>query len=156
MNNNLDINYMKLALSEAKLAFKNNEIPIGCVIVTKDGEIFKSHNKKEKDFDPTSHAEINAIRKACKKLKTKFLDGATIYVTVEPCLMCASTINEARISRLVYGAKETKFGAIASKINIYDLYRSNHTVFVTGGILESDAQKLMTDFFEMKRQKLKN
>lgn len=151
INEDLDFYYMGLALKEAEIAYREGEVPIGCVIVIGD-KVFKSHNKKEHNFDPTAHAEINAIRKACKALKIKHLSEATMYVTIEPCLMCASSINEARISRLVYGAREEKFGAIASKINIYDLYRSNHTVSVTSGVRELEAKKLIQDFFASKRK----
>ena len=103
----------------------------------------------EKTKDATCHAEINAIKKACKKLDAKVLPNATIYVTVEPCLMCLGAILQARITRLVYGAKEEKFGATS----VLDNYQSNHTLLVSGGVLENEAKELMQEFFKAKRLK---
>ena len=148
MIDNLDYKYMKLALEEARNAYKEDEVPIGCVIVSGD-VVIKAHNTKEKTKDATSHAEINAIKKACKRLDAKVLDGATIYVTIEPCLMCLGAILQARIKRLVYGAKEEKFGAIS----ILNEYKSNHTLEVSGGVLEDECKELMQDFFKAKRLK---
>ena len=148
MIDKLDLKYMKLALREAKKGYLLDEVPIGCVIVS-GGVVIKAHNTKEKTKDATCHAEINAIKKACKKLDAKVLPNATIYVTVEPCLMCLGAILQARITRLVYGAKEEKFGATS----VLDNYRSNHTLLVSGGVLENEAKELMQEFFKAKRLK---
>ena len=99
------------------------------------------------------HAEIVAINKACKKLDQKFLDGCEIYVTLEPCIMCMGAIIQSRIKRIVYGAKEPKFGCLESLGNILNDYNFNHNVEVMGGILEDEASKMMKDFFKEKRNK---
>ena len=115
---NLDEKYMRIALKEAQKAAILDEVPVGAVIV-KDGKILsKGHNLREKTSDPTSHAEVNAIRKACKKLNSWRLEDATIYVTIEPCSMCAGTLLQCRIGRIVYGADDPKGGAIHSSLEL--------------------------------------
>lgn len=148
MTSKLDVKYMKLALKEAKKAYLEDEVPIGCVIVV-DDLVIKAHNTKEKQKDATCHAEINAIKKACKKLGEKVLPEATLYVTIEPCLMCLGAMLQARIKRVVYGAKEDKFGATS----ILDEYKTNHTLEVCSGLLENEAKELMQEFFKAKRLK---
>ena len=148
-----DYKYLKMAYKEALLAFSEDEVPVGCVIV-KDGKVIaKSHNKREKKQSALAHAEIIAIEKACKKLKAKFLDGATIYITLEPCLMCMGAIIQARISRVVYSANEPKFGSIVSIGNILNDYKINHHIDVTQGIMEDEVSALMKDFFSKLRKK---
>ena len=144
---------MKLALKEALKAKDKDEVPVGAIIV-KDGKILaKGHNLRESSFDPTSHAEINAIRKACKKRKSWRLEGSTIYVTVEPCSMCAGTILWARIDRVVFGAKDLKGGALGTTFNLYEMPSLNHYPKVTGGILEKECSELISSFFKNKRAK---
>lgn len=150
---NIDEHYMKLALKEALKAKDKDEVPVGAIIV-KNGKILaKGHNLRESSFDPTSHAEINAIRKACKKRKSWRLEGSTIYVTVEPCSMCAGTILWARIDRVVFGAKDLKGGALGTTFNLYEMPSLNHYPKVTGGILEKECSELISSFFKNKRAK---
>ena len=147
-----DLKYMALALKEAQIAYKNDEVPVGAVIV-KDGKVLaKAYNKREKTFDPTSHAEINAIRKACKKIGSWRLVDATIYVTVEPCSMCAGAILWARINRVVYGAKDLKGGALGTTFNLYEVKGLNHYPQITGGVMEEECSILIKDFFKKKRK----
>ena len=147
-----DDNYfMNLALREAKKAYDLNEVPIGCIITDGNKVISRAFNKREKDQSPLSHAESLAIIKACKKLSTWKLDGYTLYVTCEPCLMCTSLIYQTRIKRVVYGTKEAKFGALGSVINLND-YNFNHKVDLTTGIKESECSKILKDFFKRLRE----
>ena len=147
-----DLKYMALALKEAHIAYKNDEVPVGAVIV-KDGKVLaKAYNKREKSLDPTSHAEINAIRKACKKVGSWRLVDATIYVTVEPCSMCAGAILWARIGRVVYGAKDLKGGALGTTFNLYEVKGLNHYPQITGGVMEEECSILIKDFFKKKRK----
>ena len=120
--------YMKEALKEAKKAYKKLEVPIGAVIV-KDGNIIaKAHNLREKKQNSLAHAEILAINKACKKLESWRLDGATLYVTLEPCAMCAGAITQARIKKVCFGAKDEKNGCVGSIANIFDDINTTHKV----------------------------
>lgn len=147
-----DLKYMALALKEAQIAYKNDEVPVGAVIV-KDGKVLaKAYNKREKSLDPTSHAEINAIRKACKKVGSWRLVDATIYVTVEPCSMCAGAILWARIGRVVYGTKDLKGGALGTTFNLYEVKGLNHYPQITGGVMEEECSILIKDFFKKKRK----
>lgn len=141
------------ALKEAKKAFELDEVPVGCVIVYNDKIIARSHNLREKKKNALAHAEIIAINKACKKLKQKFLDGATLYVTIEPCIMCSGAIIQSRIKKVVYGASESKFGCCESLGNVFNDYKFNHHVEVVGGVLKDEAAFLMKSFFKEKRNK---
>ena len=153
MTNFNDDKYLKIAYKEALKAFQENEVPVGCVIV-KDGVILsRSHNMREQKKSALAHAEIIAIKKACKKENAKFLDGATIYITLEPCLMCMGAIIQARISRVVYSANEPKFGSIVSIGNILNDYKLNHHIEVTQGIMEDEVSELMKEFFTPLRKK---
>lgn len=148
-----DDKYLKIAYKEALKALEENEVPVGAVIV-KDGVILsRSHNMREQKKSALAHAEILAIKKACKKENAKFLDGATIYITLEPCLMCMGAIIQARISRVVYSANEPKFGSIVSIGNILNDYKLNHHIEVTQGIMEEEVSALMKDFFTTLRKK---
>ncbi len=134
------------AFKEAEKAFKQNEVPVGCVIV-KDNEIIaRGYNRREKSQTVFSHAEAVAIGKACKKLNSWRLEGCELFVTLEPCLMCSGAIISSRIKRLVYAAKEPKFGAHQSICNAFD-FNFNHTVEVASGVLEEKANALMKEFF---------
>lgn len=145
--------FLKEALKEAKKAYLKDEVPVGCVIVFDNKIIARGHNLRETKKNVLCHAEIVAINKACKKLDQKFLDGCEIYVTLEPCIMCMGAIIQSRIKRIVYGAKEPKFGCLESLGNILNDYNFNHNVEVMGGILEDEASKMMKDFFKEKRNK---
>ena len=144
---NEDLKYLRLAFKEAKKAYEENEVPVGCVIVYNNKVIAKAHNKREQKKLVLAHAEIEAIRKACKKTGTKFLDGATIYITLEPCIMCLGAIIQARISRICYSAKEPKHGAIEPICHVLDDYKFNTTVNVSSGLMQEDVEKMMKDFF---------
>lgn len=143
--------YMRLALKEAKKAYRKNEIPIGAVIVKDDKVIAKGHNLREKTNLATGHAEIIAIRKANKKLKSWRLDSCTLYVTIEPCPMCAGAIIQSRIKQLVYGAADIKSGSHTSVVNLFEL-PYNHKVIVEKGILENECSKIITSFFKKIRK----
>ena len=148
---NTDQKYMELALKEAKKAATIDEVPIGAVIV-RDGKIIaRGHNLREKTLDPTAHAEIVAIRKACKKAKSWRLEGSTIYVTVEPCAMCAGTILWSRIERVVYGAKDLKGGALGTTFDLYQVKNLNHYPNVTSGIMEEECAEIIRNYFKNKR-----
>ena len=151
MNNLIDEKFMAEALKEAEKSANFDEVPVGAVIV-KDGKIIaRGHNLRERSNDPTAHAEIMAIRKACKKLKSWRLEGCTIYVTIEPCSMCAGTILWTRIQRVVYGANDPKGGALGSSYNLFEVKNINHKVEITRGVLENRCAGLMTSFFRNKR-----
>lgn len=139
--------YMKLALKEAKKAYKKKEVPIGAVIVRDNKIIAKAHNLREKSNLATGHAEIIAIQKANKKLKSWRLDSCTLYVTIEPCPMCAGAIIQSRIKQVVYGAVDTKSGSHTSVINLFEL-PFNHQVRVEKGVLENECSQIVTDFFK--------
>src|SRR5438067_9747924 len=142
---------MRLALEQAGLAPALGEVPIGAVLV-QDGQVLAQvHNFREVWQDPTAHAEIVAIREAAGRLGTWRLTGATLYVTVEPCSMCAGAIIQSRISRLVFGARDPKAGACGSVFNLPDERRLNHRVEVIGGIMERESQELMQAFFKRLR-----
>lgn len=144
---------MSLAIKEAKKACLIDEVPVGAVIVKNDKVIAKAHNTREKTNDPTAHAEINAIRKACKKLNSWRLVGCTIYITVEPCSMCAGTILWSRIDRVVYGAKDIKGGALGSSYNLFQQKGINHIPTIEGGILAEECGIIIKDYFKSKRTK---
>lgn len=148
--------YMRLAIKEAEKAKKIDEVPIGAVIVKNDKVIAKAHNLREKKQQATAHAEILAIEKACRKLGTWRLEGCTLYVTLEPCVMCTGATILARIDHVIYGAKDAKGGCIESCIEMYDQQGFNHYPTYESGILEEECSKLLTDFFKEKRAKKKH
>lgn len=148
-----DEKYMKLALAEAKKAYAMGEVPVGAVIV-KDGHVIaKSHNKRQTTKNVFGHAEVLAIGKATKKLNAWILDDCTIYVTLEPCLMCAGAIIQARMKRVCYGASEPKFGALGSLTDISALPNLNHHLEVVPHILEEESSTLIKNFFRDLRKK---
>lgn len=148
-----DEKFMKAALKEAYKSFALDEVPVGVVIVKDDKIIARGHNLRETKQDPTGHAEIIAIKKASKKLKSWRLIDCTLYVTLEPCSMCAGAIMWSRIKRVVYGAKDIKGGAIGSSFNLFEQKGINHKPEVTSGVLENEASTLLKDFFKLKRKK---
>lgn len=144
--------YMAQALEEAQKAYEIGEVPIGAVLV-KDGEILsRAHNMRETTHDPTAHAEILAIRRGAQILQTWRLAGTTLYVTVEPCPMCAGAIVQARVNTLVYGAIDPKAGAVDSLMNLVQFPRFNHQVHVVPGIMEEECRDIIRRFFaELRR-----
>jgi tRNA(adenine34) deaminase len=144
--------FMEQALQEAKKAYHIEEVPIGAVIV-KDGEIIaRGHNLRETYKDPTLHAEIVAIREAAKKLGGWRLSGCELYVTIEPCPMCAGAIIQARIERVIYGARDPKAGCAGSLYNLLTDFRFNHRADVVPGVMEEECRGILQKFFRDKRQ----
>ncbi len=143
--------FMSEALIEAKKAFDKNEVPVGAVIVKDDKIIGRGHNLRETTNNPINHAEIIAIQNASETLNTWKLKGCTIYVTVEPCIMCAGAIMQARMDCVVYGVSEPKTGCIDSVINLYEQQGFNHYPIHISGVMEKECQRFMIDFFKTKR-----
>ena len=144
---------MRVALEEAKKAFDKGEVPVGAVVVSPSGEILgRGHNLKESTKDPTSHAEIVAIREAAMRLGDWRLEGCSLFVTLEPCLMCCGAIIQARIARLFYGARDPKFGAVESVVKAFEL-SWNHIPECSGRILEDECVMILKEFFERLRDK---
>lgn len=151
-DNNNDIFFMQRAIELAKKAAEIGEVPIGAVIV-KNGEIIaEAYNLRETQKLATAHAELDAITAACKKLGGWRLFGCTLYVTLEPCAMCAGAIVNARIDRVVYGASDIRFGACGSLFNI-NSYPLNHAFLVTSGVCEEECKRMLSEFFEALRKK---
>ena len=146
-----DEKYMLEAIKEAKKAESKDEVPVGAIIVLNDKIIARAHNLKENSQTATNHAEVLAINKANKKMSSWRLIDATMYVTLEPCLMCAGAIIQSRIKKVVYGAKDLKAGAIESMININDIKTINHHIEVTRGILEEQCSSIISNYFKNKR-----
>jgi tRNA(adenine34) deaminase len=143
--------FMHIALSEARMAADNGEVPVGAVI-ERGGEIIAAAgNEREEKKDPTAHAEMIAIRLAAEKFGAWRLSGCTIYVTIEPCPMCAGAIYQARMDRLVYGATDDKAGAAGTLFDIVRDDRLNHQVEVIGGVLAEDSARLLREFFTSRR-----
>lgn len=147
-----DEKYMRIALIEAQKAKKRNEVPVGAVIVCDGKVIAKAYNKREKTNDPLGHAELRAIKKASKKLKAWRLVNCDIYVTLEPCIMCAGAIMWSRFRRVIYGATDPKGGALGGSFNIFKEKAVNHIPEITGGLLEREAREMLTTFFQQKRE----
>lgn len=148
-----DAKWMKLALVEAKKARSEGEVPVGAVVVKGEAVIGRGHNQVEGLKDPTAHAEILAVGAAATTLKSKWLEGATLYVTLEPCTMCAGAIVLSRVDRLVYGASDPKAGACGSLMNVPRDERLNHLVRVDSGFMEEECSFLLRSFFEELRKK---
>mgnify|MGYP000437247457 FL=1 len=150
-----DEKYMKEALKQAKKAYALEETPIGCVIVHEGKIISRGYNRRNTDKNPLAHAEITAIRKASKKLGDWRLEGCTLYVTLEPCLMCAGAIIQSRMDRVVIGCMNPKAGCAGSVLNLLQVDRFNHQADVTRGVLEEKCSELMKSFFRELREKKK-
>ena len=150
-----DEKYMKEALRQAKKAVLLNEVPIGCVIVYEDKIIARGYNRRNTDHNTTSHAEINAIRKASKKLGDWRLEGCTIYITLEPCQMCAGAIVQARITRAVIGSMNAKAGCAGSILNLLEMEQFNHQVEVERGVLQEECGTMLSAFFQNLREQKK-
>jgi len=148
----LDLQFMRIALQQASLAPAVGEVPIAAVLVH-DGQVLASaHNDRETSQDPTAHAEMLVIRQAAEHLRTWRLTDTTLYVTLEPCAMCAGAIVQSRITRLVFGARDPKAGACGSIFDIPAERRLNHRVDVLGGLLEQESQTLLQEFFQQLRR----
>ena len=145
--------YMRLALKEANKAYEKGEVPVGAVIVKNNLVIAKAHNLREKNKQSCAHAEILAIQKACKKLEAWRLEDCDMYVTLEPCPMCAGAIMNSRIKNLYIGAMDPKSGAVGSKLNLLKDYKFNHDVNVEIGIFENECSYILKKFFKELRDK---
>jgi tRNA(adenine34) deaminase len=143
--------FMHVALEEAQAAAARGEVPVGAVLVAEDRVVARAGNRTIADCDPTAHAEIIAMREAAKSIGNYRLLGATLYVTIEPCAMCAGAMVQARIARLVYGADDAKGGAVRSCFSILDHPQINHHVEVTSGVLAEEAAALLRNFFAARR-----
>jgi len=149
--NEWDYAMMQLALEEAERAETDGEVPVGAVLVIGENIIAKNHNRSISLADPSAHAEIQVLREAGKKMNNYRLPNATLYVTIEPCLMCAGAILQARLARLVFGAPDPKAGAVVSLFQVLHDKRLNHTVATESGILQEACGKLLSRFFQKKR-----
>lgn len=152
---NLDEKYMKEAIKQAKKAYALGEVPIGCVIVYQDKIIGRGYNRRNTDKNTLAHAEITAINKASKKIGDWRLEDCTLYVTLEPCQMCAGAIIQARITRVVMGSMNPKAGCGGSILNVLEMPQFNHQAQVTRGILETECSQMLTSFFKELRLRCK-
>lgn len=139
--------FMRLALEEARLAYEEGEVPIGAVLVHRDRVVSRAHNQTERLSDPTAHAEVLCVSAASSHLDMKYLPECHLYVTIEPCAMCAGAIRWSRVAEVIYGASEEKFG-----YHVYSEAIIPRSCKVRGGILEDDARALMQEFFQSKRK----
>lgn len=149
MNN--DEKWMKIAIQQAKIAQNKGEVPVGAIIIKDDIIISKAHNKPISKNDPTAHAEIEAIRSACKTLNNYRINGSSIFVTLEPCIMCFGAIIHSRIERIVFGAFDNNKGFCSKCINSINLKLYKNQVKITGGVLENQSSQLLKDFFKLRR-----
>jgi tRNA(adenine34) deaminase len=149
-----DVRFMRIALEEASKAGEEGEVPIGAVLVSEGVVIGKGRNRPLALCDPSAHAEILALREGAKGVKNYRLPDSTLYVTVEPCIMCAGAILQARVSRLVFGAEDPKGGAVSSLYALLEDGRLNHRVEVTSGVLREECRELLQRFFRERRQSI--
>lgn len=145
--------YMNEAYKEAQLAYAKNEVPIGAIVVYKNKIIGRGHNLRQSKKSSIFHGEIIAINEACQFLNDWRLEGCTIFITIEPCTMCAGAIIQSRISEVVFGATNKKFGAVKSLYSIFDNEKSNHKVNVINGVMEEECRQIMKEYFKKFRQK---
>jgi tRNA(adenine34) deaminase len=143
--------FMRLALEQAALARADGEVPVGAVIVLDDRVVGQGYNRPIAGIDPTAHAEVVALRAAAAAIGNYRLTGATMYVTVEPCLMCVGAMVHARIGTVVYGATEPRSGAIVSMTSAHEFPGLNHRLEAVGGVLEADCRAIIQEFFKLKR-----
>ena len=145
---------MRRALGEAARGFEENEVPVGAVVV-KDGRVIaRAHNRPIHLNDPSAHAEVLALRRAARKLGNYRLTGCTLYVTIEPCAMCAGVITQARVRRVVFGAFDPKAGASGSALTVLNHPKLNHQVEISSGVMAEDCARLLREFFRRKRKTL--
>ena len=142
---------MRAALAEARAGLAAGEVPVGAVVVVEDAIVAQAHNAPIALADPTAHAEILALREAARKANNYRLPQATLYVTLEPCVMCCGAIVQARLARVVYGAADPKAGAVESRYRLLDDARANHQVETVGGVLAAECGAVLRQFFEAKR-----
>ena len=148
-----DERFMREALVEARKAFEKGEVPVGAIVV-RDGEIIgRGHNLRESSNDPTAHAEMLALREAAERVGSWRLNGTTVYVTLEPCPMCAGALVLARVDRLVFGASDPKAGAVVSLMNLLSDERLNHQVEFERGVLAEECSELLREFFRLRRRR---
>lgn len=145
--------FMREAIAEASLALAEGELPVGCVVVYKNEIIARAHNEREQSGDPTAHAEVLAIRRAADRLKSWRLNGCSLYVTLEPCPMCAGAISQARVSRLIYGAPDPAQGCAGSVYRIPEDPAFSHFCKSDGGLLQDECAALLNRFFADKRSR---
>lgn len=143
---------MRLALKEAEAAVSENEVPVGAVLVLDGKVVASAHNRRESENDPTAHAELLVLRKGAAETDNWRLTGSTLYVTKEPCVMCAGAMVNARLTRLVYGCRDSRYGAVVSQYQIASDARLNHRVDVLSGILEEECSEILKKFFKIRRQ----
>ncbi len=143
--------HMQVALEQARLAFERGEVPVGAVVVAPDGRLFKAGNRTRELSDPTAHAEMLAVRAACKAFGSERLAGFDLYVTLEPCAMCAAAIAHARIARLYYGASDAKSGGVACGARVFSHPQAHHTPEIYDGIAAAESDLLLKEFFERRR-----
>jgi len=153
MGENSDISYMSMALQQAEIAAEKGEVPVGAVLVTEDGQLFASHNAPITLHDASAHAEMRVIRDACEAVQNYRLTGSTLYVTLEPCTMCAGAIVHARIERVVYGASDSKTGAVESLSTVLSDARLNHQPQVLSGLMAERCGELLKHFFKSRRKR---
>ena len=146
-----DHDFMKIALEEAEAAYRRGEVPVGAILVREGNILARAHNSPIVRNDPSAHAEMLVLRQAGEKIGNYRLAGAELYVTLEPCVMCAGAIVHARISRVIFGAKDPKCGAVVSLYNILSDKRLNHQVKITEGILSEECGEIISRFFQQKR-----
>jgi tRNA(adenine34) deaminase len=152
MDNESDLRWMRYALDLAQQAAEQDEVPVGAVVVEDDTVIGEGWNRPISTTDPTAHAEVIALRDAAVRSDNYRLTGATLYVTLEPCLMCAGAMIHARIGRLVFGASDPKRGAVASTAHAFETQGLNHRIEVTGSVLAEESAALLQGFFRARRE----
>ena len=148
-----DDKFMRMALDEARLAAEEGEVPIGAVVVCEGIVVARAHNRRERDHDPSAHAEFAAMVAASQALERWRLTGCTVYVTLEPCLMCAGLMVNARLDRCVFGAGDPKGGALGTLYDVSHDPRLNHEFEVEGGVLANECAQLLRDFFRARRKR---
>ena len=151
MPNEQDLEFMQLALVEAQKARASGEVPVGAVLVSDNQVIATGHNQPISNNDPSAHAEVAALRAAGQNLSNYRLPNTTLYVTLEPCMMCCGAIMHARIARVVYGAADAKTGCVHSVLNLFDNPQLNHHTMVEGGVLAEECAQVLKDFFKERR-----
>ena len=151
MPNLRDKEFMQLALEQARLAQQINEVPVGAVLVSNNTVLAAGHNQPILQNDPSAHAEMVALRLAGQTLKNYRLPNTTLYVTLEPCMMCSGAIMHARLSRVVYGAQDPKTGCAHSVLNLFDNKQLNHHTIIERGVLETECSQILKDFFKERR-----
>ena len=151
MPNEQDLEFMQLALVEAQKARALGEVPVGAVLVSDNQIIATGHNQPISNNDPSAHAEVAALRAAGQNLSNYRLPNTTLYVTLEPCMMCCGAIMHARIARVVYGAADAKTGCVHSVLNLFDNPQLNHHTMVEGGVLAEECAQVLKDFFKERR-----